>query len=89
MDILVLGGTKYFGRGAVEQLLEAGHRVTVFSRGKARPPFWEDIEHIEGDRTDAEGLAARLQGRTFDGAIDNLCFNRQEAAARSAHWHAI
>ena len=24
-------------------------------------------------------MAARLKGRTFDGAIDNLCFNREEA----------
>ena len=79
MDVLVIGGTKYFGRGAVEQLLATGHTVTVFSRGNTRPGFWSDIEHIEGDRTDAEGMAARLQGRKFDGVIDNLCFEREEA----------
>jgi len=79
MDVLAIGGTRYFGRGAVQQLLEAGHAVTVFSRGSTRPPFWNDIEHIEGDRTDAEGMAARLRGRRFDGVIDNLCFNRSEA----------
>ena len=79
MDVLVIGGTRYFGRGAVEQLLAAGHRVTVFSRGNTRPAFWNDIEHIEGDRTDAQDMAARLKGRTFDGVIDNLCFNREEA----------
>ena len=79
MHILVIGGTRYFGRGAVVQLLEAGHRVTIFSRGNVRPPFWNDIEHIPGDRTDAEGLKERLSGRSFDGAIDNQCFNREEA----------
>jgi len=51
----------------------------VFSRGNTRPAFWSDIEHIEGDRTDAKGMAAQLKGRTFDGVIDNLCFNREEA----------
>ena len=50
MDILVIGGTRYFGLAAVEQLLEAGHKVSIFSRGHVRPPFWKDIEHIKGDR---------------------------------------
>ena len=79
MHILVLGGTRYFGRCVVEQLLTEGHHVTVFSRGHTRPPFWEDIVHIEADRTDSERMTARLRGRSFDGVIDNLCFNRQEA----------
>lgn len=79
MDILVIGGTRYFGLAAVEQLLEAGHKVSIFSRGNVRPGFWDDIEHIEGDREDAEGMAQRLAGRQFDGVIDNQCFDRQEA----------
>lgn len=79
MHILVIGGTRFFGRSAVEQLLAAGHRVTIFSRGNSRPPFWDDIEHIQGDRTDADGLRAHLSGRSFDGVIDNQCFNREEA----------
>ena len=79
LDVLVLGGTLYFGRAVVEELLEAGHRVTVFSRGRLRPPFWDSVEHIEGDRTDADGLVERLGGRTFDGVIDNICYNRGEA----------
>lgn len=79
MDFLVLGGTRYFGRGVVEQLLAAGHKVAVFSRGNTRPPFWDDIEPIAGDRTDPDSLAAAMKGRRFDGVLDNLCFNRQEA----------
>ena len=79
MDVLVMGGTGYFGLAAVEQMLEAGHRVSIFSRGNSRPWFWDDIEHIEGDRQDADGLAGSLAGRSFDGVIDNQCFNREEA----------
>ncbi|MCY3737623.1 MAG: NAD-dependent epimerase/dehydratase family protein [Gemmatimonadaceae bacterium] len=79
MDVLVMGGTGYFGLAAVEQMLEAGHRVSIFSRGNSRPGFWDDIEHIEGDRGDAKGLARSLEGRRFDGVIDNQCFNRREA----------
>ncbi len=79
MHVLILGGTRYFGRAAARQLLESGHRVTIFSRGRVRPPFWKDIEFVQGDRQDADGLVQQLAGRSFDGVIDNLCFNRQEA----------
>jgi len=79
MDVLIIGGTRYFGRSAVEQLLEAGHQLTILSRGNVRPPFWDQIEHIPADRTDAAGLAEQLAGRRFDGVIDNQCFNREEA----------
>ena len=79
MDVLIIGGTRYFGRSAVEQLLEAGHKLTILSRGNVRPPFWNHIEHIPADRTDATGLREQLAGRRFDGVIDNQCFNREEA----------
>ena len=79
MDVLIIGGTRYFGRSAVEQLLEAGHQLTILSRGNVRPRFWDQIEHIPADRTDAAGLAEQLAGRRFDGVIDNQCFNREEA----------
>lgn len=37
MDTLVIGGTGFFGLAAVEQLLAAGHQVSIFSRGNVRP----------------------------------------------------
>ncbi|MBT3343843.1 MAG: NAD-dependent epimerase/dehydratase family protein [Gemmatimonadetes bacterium] len=79
MNILLIGGTRYFGRCAVEQLLGAGHKVSIFSRGNVRPPFWNDIEHIKGDREDAAGMVQVLAGREFDGVIDNQCYEREEA----------
>lgn len=79
MDILLIGGTRYFGRCAAQQLLAAGHKVAIFSRGNVRPDFWDEIEHIEGDREDAAGMKERLAGRTFDGVIDNQCYDREEA----------
>ncbi|MBT4097616.1 MAG: NAD-dependent epimerase/dehydratase family protein, partial [Gemmatimonadetes bacterium] len=79
MDILVVGGTRFFGRCTVELLLAAGHKVTIFSRGNIRPSFWDDIEHIAGDREDAEGLRQLLAGRQFDSVLDNQCYDEQEA----------
>jgi len=47
--VLVIGGTTFFGKAIVEELLEAGHKVSVFSRGQKRPAFFEQgVEHIQG-----------------------------------------
>ncbi|MCP9929196.1 NAD-dependent epimerase/dehydratase family protein [Cyanobium sp. AMD-g] len=68
MRILVMGGTRFVGRPLVSRLLEAGHELTLFTRG--RQPVPEGIEHLQGDRSSAEGLAA-LQDRPFDVIVDS------------------
>lgn len=35
MNILVIGGTCFFGMHMVNTLFEAGHNVTIATRGKA------------------------------------------------------
>ncbi|WP_216908961.1 NAD-dependent epimerase/dehydratase family protein [Synechococcus sp. CCY 0621] len=68
MRILVMGGTRFVGRPLVNRLLDAGHELTLFTRG--RQPVPEGIEHLQGDRSSAEGLAA-LQDRPFDVIVDS------------------
>lgn len=75
LSVLVLGGTSFFGQAIVEQLLEEGHRVSVFSRGQQRPPFWEQVNHIQGDRNNADEVAAKLKGTSFDAVIDNIAYS--------------
>lgn len=36
MNILVIGGTRFFGIDMVNELLTAGHDVTIATRGKHR-----------------------------------------------------
>lgn len=50
MNVLVIGGTRFIGRATVERLVAAGHRVTLFNRGRApgEPPA--GTESITGDR---------------------------------------
>ncbi|MFE1883882.1 NAD-dependent epimerase/dehydratase family protein, partial [Streptomyces diastatochromogenes] len=38
MRLLVLGGTEFVGRAVVEAALGRGWEVTVFHRGRHRPP---------------------------------------------------
>ncbi|MFZ9952939.1 MAG: NAD-dependent epimerase/dehydratase family protein, partial [Vulcanococcus sp.] len=68
MKILVMGGTRFVGKPLVAQLLSEGHALTLFTRGNKPVPT--GVEHLCGDRSTAEGLAA-LQGRSFDVIVDS------------------
>jgi len=63
-----MGGTRFVGRPLVKRLLDAGHELSLFTRG--RQPVPEGIEHLQGDRSSPEGLAA-LQDRPFDVIVDS------------------
>lgn len=75
MDLLVIGGTRFFGRAAVEEAVRRGHRVTVFHRGESEPTGLPDVEHVHGDRT--RGLG-ELGGRAWDAALDAWAFVPRE-----------
>jgi 2'-hydroxyisoflavone reductase len=65
--LLVLGGTKFLGRAAVEAALARGHEVTLFNRGETNPELFPEAEKLRGDRTtDLEVLS----GREWDAAVD-------------------
>ena len=63
-----MGGTRFVGRPLVQQLLAAGHNLTLFTRGRNAVPA--GVEHLCGDRSTAEGLSA-LAGRQFDVIVDS------------------
>jgi 2'-hydroxyisoflavone reductase len=65
--LLVLGGTKFLGRGVVDAALEGGHEVTLFNRGKTNPGLYPDLERLRGDR---DGDLRALEGRAWDAVID-------------------
>ena len=67
MKLLVLGGTKFLGRAAVEAALARGHEVTLFNRGETSPELFPEAEKLRGDR--GQDLSA-LEGRTWDAVID-------------------
>ncbi len=67
MRLLVLGGTKFLGRAAVEAALARGHEVTLFNRGETNPELFPEAEKLRGDRT--ADLSA-LEGREWDVVLD-------------------
>lgn len=67
--ILVLGGTKYFGKHLVSQLLANGDEVTIVTRGKAAIP--EGCRFVSFDRTGNDALVLNDE---WDVVYDQSCF---------------
>jgi 2'-hydroxyisoflavone reductase len=70
MNILVLGGTQFVGRHIVEALMDAGHAITIFNRGRTNDELHGDVERLRGDRDRESGGLAALTGRAWDVCVD-------------------
>lgn len=68
LKVLILGGTGFIGPHFVEVLRAAGHKLTLFNRGKRNPGLFPDVESLSGDRN---GQIDALKGRDWDVVIDN------------------
>lgn len=78
MKVCVVGGTGNISSSIVRLLIEVGHEVTLFNRGKGRgaPP---GVKVIQGDRNERAAFEAAMQAARFDAAIDMICFNAEDA----------
>lgn len=74
MNILVIGGTRFFGIHMVNALLEAGHNVTIATRGKAQDDYGNRIKRIVFERTSAQSVKEALNGVHYDVVIDKLAY---------------
>ena len=71
--ILLLGGTGFLGTHAAAALLQAGHDVTVLSRGTRPAPA--GTSDLVADRRDPSALARALEGRRFDFTVDCAAYD--------------
>jgi nucleoside-diphosphate-sugar epimerase len=79
-NILVIGGTRYFGKLLVQRLVNAGHHVTIATRGHAPDPFGARIERIRVDRRNEIAMLAAFKGKQYDVVYDQLCYSPIDAA---------
>ena len=77
MDVLVIGGNRYFGKRLITLLRESGHRVTMLNRGSSPAP--DGVGRIVADRDDEAALEDALQGRSFDVVVDQVCYTPRQA----------
>lgn len=74
MNVLVLGGTRFFGIPMVKDLLEKGHKVTIATRGNANDDFGNKVNRIIVERTNAESMKEAFTGKHFDVVIDKIAY---------------
>lgn len=79
MNILVLGGTRFFGKKLVELCIENGHDVTILTRGQSGNPFGTAVKQLIVDRDDHDALENALAHTTWDIVYDNICYSPNEA----------
>ena len=86
MHVVVIGGTGHVGTYLVPRLVEAGHAVTVVTRG-SRDPYtphsaWKSVARIVLDRAAEERagtFGSRIRDLKPDAVIDMICFTLESA----------
>ncbi|MCJ7550847.1 MAG: NAD-dependent epimerase/dehydratase family protein [Anaerolineae bacterium] len=81
MHIVIIGGTGHVGTYMVPRLVEAGHEVTVVSRGQ-RDPYtphgaWAPVNRVTADRTAEEAngtFGPKIRDLAPDAVIDMISF---------------
>lgn len=80
-NILVIGGTRQFGKLLVQRLVNAGHHVTIATRGYVPDPFGTRVSRIRVDRRDETAMRrafASIGG--YDIVYDQMCYSPLDAA---------
>jgi nucleoside-diphosphate-sugar epimerase len=78
-NVLVLGGTRFFGKNLVELLLKEQIKVTLLTRGKTEDEFGDQVQRLVVDREDAVALEKAIGDQQYDVVYDNICFTPQQA----------
>ncbi|GED24375.1 NAD dependent epimerase/dehydratase [Brevibacillus agri] len=76
--VLVLGGTRFFGKRLVQLLADSGAEVTVATRGLAEADLPPQVKRLTLDRDDKSALATAGE-QQWDIVYDNICYSYQNA----------
>lgn len=78
MKVLILGGTRFFGRELALRLVRQGDQVTVLTRGHLSAP--EGVTQLVGDRNEPAALAQAADAG-FDAVVDNIAYTASHVRA--------
>lgn len=74
MQILVIGGTRFFGIHMVEELLKMGHDITIATRGQATDSFGDRVKRITIERTNEDSIRNAFKEKHYDVVIDKIAY---------------
>jgi nucleoside-diphosphate-sugar epimerase len=77
--VLVIGGTNFVGPHVVMQLIEAGHEVTIFHRGRTEADLPEGVGRIRGDQRRLADHANELRRLAPEVVLDMIPMNEKDA----------
>jgi nucleoside-diphosphate-sugar epimerase len=80
MKILVIGGTRFFGKRLVHNLVGQGHQVTILTRGNTADDFGASVQRLKGDRTSAQQFKSLIK-ENYDSVVDQMCMTAADANA--------
>ncbi len=78
MNILIVGGTRFFGIPMVNSLLNKGYNVTIATRGDHGNPFNDKVRHVIMDKTDGSSVRNALGSEEFDAVIDKVAYSSND-----------
>jgi len=79
MKILIIGGTRFFGYFIAKRLVDDGHQVTLFNRGRTPDDFGDRVRRIKGDRNDFSNFLEKLARQEFDVVVDMIAFKAEDS----------
>ena len=79
MRVVVIGGTNFIGPHVVRRLVDGGHEVTVFHRGRTEAELPEGVRRVEGDRRMLEEHADELRRLAPEVVLDMIPMNERDA----------
>ncbi len=81
MHVLFIGGTGLISTAIARQLLESGHEVTLFNRGKSQNRLPDGAKIIGGDRKDYAAFEGTFSDKTYDVVVDMVAFHPDDSAS--------
>ena len=79
MNILILGGNRFFGKKLAQLLVQDQHKVTLLNRGRVDDGLGNKVERITCDRTDYNALKSAVHDMSWDVVFDQVCFTYKDA----------
>ncbi|MDD6796582.1 MAG: NAD-dependent epimerase/dehydratase family protein [Clostridiaceae bacterium] len=74
MEVLVLGGTRFFGKHLVASLIKRGHHVTIATRGNKKDDFGNKVKRLIVDHTNYKSMVKQFMGKQYDVVYDDIAY---------------
>ncbi len=79
MNILILGGNRYFGKAVTEKLLNKNNSIYLVNRNSKKIDFnHKKLTHIMTDRNNLQNFKHLFEDIIFDHVFDNIAYKLQD-----------